>query len=137
MDLSPLRKFEILGPDAEALLQATMTLPGIAAVALALGMAIDSNVLINERIREELRNGRTPQQAITEGYDKAFATILDSNVTTVLTAVVLLVYGSGPVKGFAVTLSIGLIVSMFTAVVVTRWIFDYVLMTRPVAKLSI
>ena len=82
-----------------SMLQATMTLPGIAAVALTLGMAIDANVLINERVREELRNGRTPQQAITEGYDKAFATILDSNVTTLIAGIALLTFGSGPVRG--------------------------------------
>jgi preprotein translocase subunit SecD len=116
---------------------ASLTLPGIAGIVLTLGMAVDANVLIFERIREELRAGRAIKAAVENGYSRAFVTILDSNVTTVLTAVVLLVYGSGPVKGFAVTLSIGLIVSMFTAVVVTRWIFDYVLMTRPVAKLSI
>lgn len=116
---------------------ASLTLPGIAGIVLTLGMAVDANVLIFERIREELRGGRGIKAAIDNGYNRAFVTILDSNVTTVLTAVVLLVYGSGPVKGFAVTLSIGLIVSMFTAVVVTRWIFDYVTMTRPVEKLSI
>ena len=116
---------------------ASLTLPGIAGIVLTLGMAVDANVLIFERIREELRGGRAIKAAIDNGYNRAFVTILDSNVTTVLTAVVLLVYGSGPVKGFAVTLSIGLVVSMFTAVVVTRWIFDYVTMTRPVEKLSI
>jgi len=116
---------------------ASLTLPGIAGIVLTLGMAVDANVLIFERIREELRAGRTIKAAVDNGYNRAFVTILDSNVTTVLTAVVLLVVGSGPVKGFAVTLTIGLLVSMFTAVVVTRWIYDYVLMTRPVAKLSI
>ncbi len=116
---------------------ASLTLPGIAGIVLTLGMAVDANVLIFERIREELRAGRAIKAAVENGYNRAFVTILDSNVTTVLTAVVLLVFGSGPVKGFAVTLSIGLIVSMFTAVVVTRWIYDYVLMTRPVARLSI
>jgi protein-export membrane protein SecD len=116
---------------------ASLTLPGIAGIVLTLGMAVDANVLIFERIREELRAGRAIKAAVDNGYNRAFVTILDSNVTTVLTAVVLLVYGSGPVKGFAITLSIGLVVSMFTAVVVTRLIFDYVLMTRPVAKLSI
>jgi preprotein translocase subunit SecD len=114
-----------------------LTLPGIAGIVLTLGMAVDANVLIFERIREELRAGRAIKAAIDNGYNRAFVTILDSNVTTVLTAVVLLVFGSGPVKGFAVTLCIGLIVSMFTAVVVTRLIFDYVTMTRPVEKLSI
>jgi preprotein translocase subunit SecD len=115
----------------------SLTLPGIAGVVLTLGMAVDANVLILERIREELRDGRTIKAAVDNGYNRAFVTILDANVTTVLTALVLLVFGSGPVKGFAVTLTIGLVVSMFTAVVVTRWIYDYVLMTRPVAKLSI
>jgi preprotein translocase subunit SecD len=127
--------FLLLG--AMAAFGASLTLPGIAGIVLTLGMAVDANVLIFERIREELRAGRAIKAAVDNGYNRAFVTILDSNVTTVLTAVVLLVYGSGPVKGFAVTLSIGLIVSMFTAVVITRWIFDYVIMTRPVAKLSI
>ena len=120
-----------------AFLGNTFTLPGIAGLILTLGMAVDANVLIYERVREELQRGVSVRMAVRLGYEKAFSAILDSNVTTVLTAVVLLAFGSGPVKGFAVTLSIGLIVSMFTAVVVTRWIFDYVLMTRPVAKLSI
>jgi len=127
--------FLLLG--AMAALGAALTLPGIAGIVLTLGMAVDANVLIFERIREELRAGRPIKAAVDNGYGRAFVTILDSNVTTVLTAVVLLVFGSGPVKGFAVTLSIGLGVSMFTAVVVTRWIFDFVIMTRPVSKLSI
>ena len=103
-----------------SLLQATLTLPGIAAIALTLGMAIDANVLINERVREELRNGRTPQQAITEGYDKAFATILDSNITTLIAGVALLLFGSGPVRGFAVVHCLGILTSIFTAVFVSR-----------------
>src|SRR5512145_2615176 len=103
-----------------SLLQATMTLPGIAAVALALGMAIDANVLINERVREELRNGRPPQQAIAEGYDKAFATILDSNVTTLIAGIALLTFGSGPVRGFAIVHSLGILTSIFSAVFVSR-----------------
>jgi preprotein translocase subunit SecD len=113
-----------------SMLQATMTLPGIAAVALALGMAIDSNVLINERVREELRNGRTPQQAITEGYDKAFATILDSNVTTLIAGIALLTFGSGPVRGFAIVHSLGILTSIFSAVFVSRAIVNLVYGSR-------
>ncbi|MEW6445614.1 MAG: protein translocase subunit SecD [Pseudomonadota bacterium] len=103
-----------------SLLQATLTLPGIAGIVLTLGMAVDANVLINERIREELRNGNTPQAAIHAGYERAFATILDANLTTLLAALALFAFGSGPVKGFAVTLSIGILASMFTAIMVTR-----------------
>jgi preprotein translocase subunit SecD len=113
-----------------SLLQATLTLPGIAAIALTLGMAIDANVLINERVREELRNGRTPQQAISEGYDKAFATILDSNVTTLIAGVALLVFGSGPVRGFAVVHCLGILTSIFSAVFVSRAIVNLVYGTR-------
>jgi preprotein translocase subunit SecD len=113
-----------------SMLQATMTLPGIAAMALALGMAIDANVLINERVREELRNGRTPQQAITEGYDKAFATILDSNVTTLIAGIALLTFGSGPVRGFAIVHSLGILTSIFSAVFVSRAIVNLVYGTR-------
>jgi preprotein translocase subunit SecD len=101
-------------------LQATLTLPGIAAIALTLGMAIDANVLINERIREELRNGVTPQAAISAGYDRAWATILDSNVTTLIAGLALLIFGSGPVRGFAVVHCLGILTSMFSAVVVSR-----------------
>ena len=103
-----------------SMLQATLTLPGIAAIALALGMAIDANVLINERIREELRNGNTPQAAIHAGYERAWATILDSNVTTLIAGVALFAFGSGPVKGFAVVHCLGILTSMFSAVVVSR-----------------
>jgi preprotein translocase subunit SecD len=113
-----------------SMLQATMTLPGIAAVALALGMAIDSNVLINERVREELRNGRSPQQAITEGYDKAFATILDSNVTTLIAGIALLTFGSGPVRGFAIVHSLGILTSIFSAVFVSRAMVNLVYGSR-------
>jgi preprotein translocase subunit SecD len=113
-----------------SLLQATLTLPGIAAIALTLGMAIDANVLINERVREELRNGRTPQQAITEGYDKAFATILDSNITTLIAGVALLLFGSGPVRGFAVVHCLGIMTSIFTAVFVSRAIVNLVYGSR-------
>jgi preprotein translocase subunit SecD len=103
-----------------SLLQATLTLPGIAAIALALGMAIDSNVLINERIREELRAGQTPQAAIHAGYERAFATIVDSNVTTLIAGLALLIFGSGPVRGFAVVHCLGILTSMFSAVVISR-----------------
>ena len=103
-----------------SLLQATLTLPGIAAIALTLGMAVDSNVLINERIREELRAGRLPQLAINEGYERAFATILDSNITSLIAGLALLIFGSGPVRGFAVVHCLGIATSIFTSVVVSR-----------------
>jgi preprotein translocase subunit SecD len=103
-----------------SMLQATLTLPGIAAMALALGMAIDSNVLINERVREELRNGASPQAAIATGFDRAWATILDSNITTLIAGVALLAFGSGPVRGFAVVHCIGILTSMFSAVFFSR-----------------
>ncbi|RYF31017.1 MAG: protein translocase subunit SecD [Comamonadaceae bacterium] len=103
-----------------SMLQATLTLPGMAAMALALGMAIDSNVLINERVREELRNGASPQAAIHTGYDRAWATILDSNITTLIAGIALLAFGSGPVRGFAVVHCIGILTSMFSAVFFSR-----------------
>jgi preprotein translocase subunit SecD len=103
-----------------SMLQATLTLPGIAAIALALGMAIDSNVLINERVREELRNGSAPQSAIAAGYERAWATILDSNVTTLIAGIALLAFGSGPVRGFAVVHCLGILTSMFSAVFFSR-----------------
>ena len=107
-----------------SLLQATLTLPGIAAIALTLGMAIDANVLINERIREELRNGATPQAAISAGYERAWGTILDSNITTLIAGVALLAFGSGAVRGFAVVHCLGILTSMFSAVVVSRGIVN-------------
>ena len=103
-----------------SMLQATLTLPGIAAIALALGMAIDANVLINERVREELRNGASPQVAINTGYERAWATILDSNVTTLIAGVALLAFGSGPVRGFAIVHCLGILTSMFSAVMFSR-----------------
>lgn len=103
-----------------SVLQATLTLPGIAAIALTLGMAIDANVLINERIREELRNGNSPQAAIAAGFERAWATILDSNVTTLIAGLALLIFGSGPIRGFAVVHCLGILTSMFSAVVVAR-----------------
>ena len=113
-----------------SVLQATLTLPGIAAIALTLGMAIDATVLINERVREELRNGRPPQQAIYEGYAKAFNTILDSNITTLIAGVALLLFGSGPVRGFAVVHCLGILTSIFTAVFVSRAIVNLIYGTR-------
>lgn len=109
-----------------SMLQATLTLPGIAAIALTLGMAIDSNVLINERVREELRNGNTPQAAIYAGYDRAWNTILDSNVTTLIAGLALFAFGSGPVKGFAVVHCLGIVTSMFSAVMVSRGIVNLI-----------
>jgi preprotein translocase subunit SecD len=107
-----------------SMMQATLTLPGIAAIALALGMAIDANVLINERIREELRSGNTPQAAIAAGFDRAWATILDSNVTTLIVGLSLLVFGSGPVRGFAIVHCLGILTSMFSAVFVSRGVVN-------------
>jgi len=109
-----------------SLLQATLTLPGIAAIALTLGMAIDANVLINERIREELRNGTSPQASIAAGYERAFGTILDSNVTTLIAGLALLLFGSGPVRGFAVVHCLGILTSIFSSVVVSRAIVNLV-----------
>jgi len=103
-----------------SMMQATLTLPGMAGIALTLGMAIDANVLINERIREELRNGVTPQAAIHAGYDRAFGTILDSNITTLIAGIALFMFGSGPIKGFAVVLCLGILTSMFSAIMVSR-----------------
>jgi preprotein translocase subunit SecD len=121
-----------------SMLQATLTLPGLAAIALALGMAIDANVLINERVREELRNGNTPQASIHVGYDRAFDTILDSNVTTLIAGLALFMFGTGPIKGFAVVHVLGILTSMFSAVMVSRafvnLIYGY---RRKVSKLSI
>jgi preprotein translocase subunit SecD len=117
--------------------KATLTLPGIAGIVLTIGMAVDANVLINERIREELRLGKTPRTAIEAGYTKAFLTIFDSNVTTLVAALFLFGFGTGPVKGFAVTLTIGIVVSMFTAVFVTRIIFDYYIWNRKIDRISI
>jgi preprotein translocase subunit SecD len=121
-----------------SMLQATLTLPGIAAIALALGMAIDANVLINERVREELRNGNTPQAAIHAGYERAWATILDSNVTTLIAGVALFAFGTGPVKGFAVVHCLGILTSMFSAVMVSRAIVNlYYGSRRRLEKVSI
>jgi preprotein translocase subunit SecD len=121
-----------------SMLQATLTLPGLAAIALTLGMAIDANVLINERIREELRNGNSPQASISAGYERAFDTILDSNVTTMIAGLALFMFGSGPVKGFAVVHVLGILTSMFSAVVVSRAIVNLVYgYRRKINKLAI
>ncbi len=121
-----------------SLLQATLTLPGIAAMALTLGMAIDANVLINERIREELRNGASPQAAIAAGYDRAWDTILDSNITTLIAGIALLVFGSGPVRGFAVVHCLGILTSMFSAILVSRMLVNFIYgRRRKVDSLSI
>jgi SecD/SecF fusion protein len=108
-------------------ISATLTLPGIAGIALSLGMAVDANVLINERIREEINTGRALKTAIANGYSKAFSAIFDSNLTTLIAAFLLFQFGTGPIRGFAVTLTIGLIASMFTAIVITRTIFEVLL----------
>ena len=121
-----------------SMMQATLTLPGIAAVALTLGMAIDANVLINERVREELRSGMTPQMAIQAGYERAFGTILDSNVTTLIAGLALLAFGSGPIRGFAVVHCLGILTSIFSAVVVSRGLVNIIYGGRKkVAKLAI
>lgn len=120
-----------------SMLGATLTLPGIAGIVLTLGMAVDANVLIFERIREELRNGMSVQQAIQAGYERAFTSIVDANITTLLVAVILFSIGSGPVKGFAVTLSIGILTSLFTALMVTRAMVNLAYGSKPVKKLWI
>ena len=120
-----------------SLLQATLTLPGIAGIVLTVGMAVDANVLIFERIKEEIKIGNTPQASIYTGYEKAFVTILDANITTLLVALVLFGFGTGPIKGFAVTLSIGILVSLFTAIWVTRMLVNWYYGRRHVDELSI
>src|SRR5581483_1472622 len=109
---------------------ATLTLPGIAGVILTVGMGVDSNVLIFERIREELRNGKAVGAAVAGGFEHAFVTIIDTHVTTVASAAILFTFGTGPIRGFAVTLVIGLIANLFTSVFVSRTIFEYVLSKR-------
>ncbi|HEV8480810.1 MAG TPA: protein translocase subunit SecD, partial [Candidatus Eisenbacteria bacterium] len=116
---------------------ATLTLPGIAGIVLTIGMSVDANVLILERIREELRNGRTIRTAIQMGYDRAFRTILDAHVTTLISAAFLFQFGTGPIRGFAVTLSLGLIANMFTAVLFTRMVYDLIQHKRTLSRLSI
>jgi preprotein translocase subunit SecD len=122
---------------ALSMLQATLTLPGIAGIVLTMGMAVDANVLIYERIREELRNGNSPQAAIHAGFDRAFDTILDSNLTTLIAAIMLFGFGTGPIKGFAVTLSIGILTSMFTAVTGSRALVNLIYGGRKLQKLTV
>lgn len=122
---------------AMAALKATLTLPGIAGIILIIGISIDANVIIFERIREELGKGRAPRSAVDAGYGKALRTILDANITTLIVALILFQFGSGPIKGFATTLSIGILASLFTAIVVTRIIFNLLLAGKPRKKLSI
>lgn len=135
-DLALLLNMVLIGAGL-AFFGATLTLPGIAGVILIIGMAIDANVIIFERIREELRLGKTPRAAVDGGYGKALSTILDANITTLIAALVLFQFGTGPVKGFAVTLSIGIIASLFTAIVVTRLIFDFLIIERGWKQISI
>jgi len=120
-----------------SMLQATLTLPGIAGIVLTVGMAVDANVLIFERIREEIRNGSTPQASIHSGYEKALSTIVDANITTLIAAVVLFSFGTGPIKGFAVTLFIGILTSMFTSIIGTRAVVNLIYGGRKVEKLAI
>ncbi|MHB8172975.1 MAG: protein translocase subunit SecD, partial [Nitrospirota bacterium] len=122
---------------ALALLNATLTLPGLAGILLTIGMGVDSNVLIFERIREELRTGKTVRAAIDGGYNKAFTTVLDSHVTTLITAAVLFQFGTGPIKGFAVSLSLGIMINLFTALVGTKVVFDLWTSKKKLEKLSI
>jgi preprotein translocase subunit SecD len=120
-----------------SLLQASLTLPGIAGIVLTVGMAVDANVLIFERIKEEIRIGNSPQASITAGYQKAFGTIADANITTLIAALVLFIFGTGPIKGFAITLTLGIITSMFTAIIASRAIVNIVYGQRTINKLRI
>jgi preprotein translocase subunit SecD len=123
---------------AMAMFRSTLTLPGIAGIALTVGMAVDANVLVFERIREEVNAGRTPKAAIQAGFEKAFATIIDSHCTTLIAAVALLSFGTGPVKGFAVTLSVGIIANLVTALFMSRALFDALFQMNPrLQRLSI
>jgi preprotein translocase subunit SecD len=117
--------------------QAVLTLPGIAGIALTVGMAVDANVLINERIREELRAGRAPRSAVEAGYQNALPAILDSNITTFLSGAILFQFGTGPIKGFAVTLCIGILTTVITAVYLTRVYYDYRISRRKLERVSI
>jgi preprotein translocase subunit SecD len=120
-----------------AAFRATLTLPGIAGMLLTVGVAVDANILIFERIREELRTGKTVRIALDTGYDRAFITIIDTHITGIVAAIVLIFFGTGPIKGFAVTTIIGLLASLFTAIFITRVIFDYFIWNYNVKKLSI
>ena len=120
-----------------SLIQATLTLPGIAGIVLTVGMAVDANVLIFERIKEEMRSSNNIQKAISSGYEKALLTIADANITTLIASIVLFSFGTGPIKGFAVTLTIGIITSMFTAIIVSRAIINLIYGGKKVEELAI
>jgi preprotein translocase subunit SecD len=120
-----------------AIFGATLTLPGIAGIILTIGMAVDANVIIFERIREELRSGRSPKAAVNAGYDRATLTIMDANVTTLIAAAVLFQFGTGPIKGFAVTLGLGIVASLFTALILSKSIYDMILANKQSDTLSI
>jgi preprotein translocase subunit SecD len=120
-----------------SLLGASLTLPGIAGIVLTVGMSVDANVLIYERVREEVRLGRTPISALDAGYDRAMSSIVDGNLTTLISGIILFALGSGPIRGFAVTLSLGIIVSMFTAIMLTRLIFIWWIRWQRPTKLNI
>jgi len=122
---------------ALALLGATLTLPGITGFVLTMGMAVDANVIINERIREELRAGKSPRAAVDAGYARAFWTIFDAQITTFFAGIVLFQFGTGPIQGFAVTLMIGIVSSMFTGIFITRLFFDYITHKKRPATLSV
>ncbi|TFH41331.1 MAG: hypothetical protein E4G96_05730 [Chrysiogenales bacterium] len=115
----------------------TLTLPGIAGIILTIGMAVDANVIIYERIKEELRSGKSVRMAITMGYERAFWTIFDTNITTLISAFILAQFGTGPIKGFAVTLAIGLLCSMFVVLYITRFMFEVLSLNKKIKKLSI
>ena len=117
--------------------KAVLTLPGIAGIVLTIGMAVDANVLINERIREELRGGKSPRSAVEAGYERALPAILDSNITTFLSGLILFQFGTGPIKGFAVTLCVGIFTTVLTAVYLTRIYYDYRMAARKLTRISI
>jgi preprotein translocase subunit SecD len=119
------------------LIEASLTLPGIAGIVLTVGMAVDANVLINERMREELRLGKSPRAAVEAGYERALPAILDSNITTLLSGLILIQFGTGPVRGFAITLCIGIVSTVFTAVICTRVVYDYLIAQRRLTTLSV
>jgi preprotein translocase subunit SecD len=120
-----------------AALQATLTLPGIAGIVLTLGMSVDANVLVNERMREELRNGKSPREAVKLGYDRAWSAIRDSNISTFVAGLILFQFGTGPVKGFAVTLCVGVLTGLFSCIVVTRAWYDYKIQMRQLSAISV
>jgi len=122
---------------AMVIIEASLSLPGIAGIVLTVGMAVDANVLISERMREELRLGKTPRAAVEAGYERALPAILDSNITTFLSGLILIQFGTGPVRGFAITLCIGILSSLFTAVVCTRVVYDYLIAQRRLTALSV